>query len=80
MKRLKWIIPLVIVLAVLLVPFPMRIKDGGSVTYAAALYQVTDYHCLTEEDGVHGYTEGYRVDIFGFTVFEKTGFVPEATQ
>ncbi len=77
MKRLKWIIPLVIVLAILLVPIPMRMKDGGTVVYAAIAYQVTDYHRLTEEDGVYGYTEGCRVAVFGITVYEKTEFVPE---
>ena len=76
MKRLKWVIPLIIVLTILLIPIPMRMKDGGSVTYAAIAYQVTDYHMLTEEDGVHGYTEGCRVAIFGVEIFEHTEFVP----
>jgi hypothetical protein len=79
MKRLKWVIPLIIVLTILLIPLPMRMKDGGSVTYAAIAYQVTDYHMLTEEDGVHGYTEGYGVTIFGIKAYEHTEFVPETT-
>ena len=77
MKRLKWIIPLVLILAILLVPIPMRLKDGGTVIYAAIAYRVTDYHSLWEEDGIYGYTEGYCVEIFGITVYEKTEFVPE---
>ena len=76
MKRLKWLIPLIIVLAILLIPIPLRMKDGGSVTYAAVTYQLTDYHRHAEVDGIGGYTEGFRLVIFGFEVFEHTEFVP----
>ena len=75
MKRLKWIIPLVLVLAILLVPIPMHLKDGGTVIYATIAYRVSDYHRMDEVDGVYGYTEGYCVEIFGITVYEKTEFI-----
>ena len=77
MKRLKWLIPLIIVLAILLIPIPMRMKDGGSVTYAAITYQVTDYHRHAEMDGIGGYTEGFRVVILGVEILEHTEFVPD---
>ena len=76
MKRLKWLIPLIIILAILFTPIPMKMKDGGSVTYTAVTYQVTDYHRHAEMDGIGGYTEGFRLVIFGFEVFEHTEFVP----
>ena len=76
MKRLKWLIPLIIILAILFTPIPLRMKDGGSVTYTAITYQVTDYHQLAYVDGSFGHTEGFRVVIFGVEVFEHTEFVP----
>ena len=76
MKRSKWLIPLIIVLAILLIPIPMRMKDGGSVTYAAITYQVTDYHRHAEVDGIGGYTEGFRVVILGVEILDHTEFVP----
>ena len=76
MKRLKWLIPLIIVLAILLIPIPARLEDGGSVTYTAITYQVTDYPRHAEVDGIGGYTEGFRLVIFGIEVFEHTEFVP----
>ena len=80
MRRLKWIIPLVLILVILLVPIPMHLKDGGTVIYGAIAYRVTDYHSLWEEDGIYGYTEGYCVEIFGMTVYEETEFIPEDSQ
>ena len=76
MKRVKWLLPLIIVLAILLIPIPARLEDGGSVTYTAIAYQVTDYHRHAEVDGIGGYTEGFRVVILGVEVFEHTEFVP----
>ena len=76
MKRLKWLIPLIIILAILFTPIPLRMTDGGSVTYAAITYQVTDYHRHAEVDGIGGYTEGFRVVILGVEIFEHTEFVP----
>ena len=77
MKRLKWLIPLIIILAILFTPIPLRMKDGGSVTYTAVTYQVTDYHRHAEVDGIGGYTEGFRVVILGVEIFEHTEFVPD---
>ncbi len=77
MKRLKWLLPLIIVLAILLIPIPARLEDGGSVTYTAIAYQVTDYHRHAEVDGIGGYTEGFRVVIFGVEILERTEFVPD---
>lgn len=77
-KKVICAVVIAVLLALLLIPIPVTMNDGGSVTYAAVLYQVTDYHRLSTENGVEGFTEGFRVDILGFfTLFEKTWFVPQ---
>lgn len=59
-----------ILLIVMLIPIPLRIKDGGSVCYSAILYQVTRYHSLTSEEGV--FLGGCQIRVLGLTVYEKT--------
>ena len=55
----------------LLVPFPVGYKDGGTVKYRAVLYCVTKQHSiafdpLEQEDG---YDIGTAVEILGFEVY-----------
>ena len=40
MKRKVWI-PMTVIAAMLLIPVPLRYKDGGSVCFKAVLYDVT---------------------------------------
>ena len=44
MKKKVMIGICVLLATVLLVPIPMRLKDGGTVVYRAVLYQVEDAH------------------------------------
>ena len=44
MKKKVMIGICVLLAIVLLVPIPMRLKDGGTVVYRAVLYQVEDVH------------------------------------
>ena len=44
MKKKVMIGICVLLAIVLLVPIPMRLKDGGTVVYHAVLYQVEDVH------------------------------------
>ena len=68
MKK-KTIIGIAILLAVvLLIPIPMRLKDGGTVVYRAVLYQVEKVHRLAFES-VDGYVEGTVVEIFGVEIY-----------
>ena len=46
MKKKVMIGICVLLAIVLLVPIPMRLKDGGTVVYRAVLYQVEDVHRL----------------------------------
>lgn len=60
----------------LLVPFPIGYKDGGTVKYRAALYCVTKQHSiafdpLEQEDG---YYIGTAVEILGFEVYNDVEY------
>lgn len=81
MKRIL-VILLVLVLAVLLFPMRLQVKDGGTVVYKAVLYTVRDMHAITNvsnEDGSteYGYTVGITVEILGFEIFDNTRWVPQ---
>lgn len=70
MKK-KVIIGLCILLVIiLLIPIPMRLKDGGTVVYNAILYQVEvvrriDPEATSEDD----YLEGTIIKILGIEVY-----------
>jgi len=70
MKK-KVIIGICILLAiVLLVPIPMRLKDGGTVAYNAILYRVEDVHRIDPEaTSADDYLEGTIVKILGIEVY-----------
>ena len=61
-----------IILALLLFPIPIRLKDGGSVEYKAALYSVTDVHRIDPVPGQEtDFIEGTIIEIFGVEVFNN---------
>ena len=72
MKK-KVMIGICILLAiVLLVPIPMRLKDGGTVVYHAVLYQVEDVHRLGAVDTAEDeYLEGMIVRILGMEIYNS---------
>lgn len=60
----------ILLLAVLLVPIPMRLKDGGTVAYTAILYTIEDVHRLNPDmESEQEYLEGIIVRILGMEVF-----------
>ena len=62
----------VLLAIVLLVPIPMRLKDGGTVVYHAVLYQVEDVHRLGVVDTAEDeYLEGMIVRILGMEVYNS---------
>lgn len=68
---------LAIVLLLALVPFPQKIKDGGSVCWEPVIpaYSVTRWNGVGEAGGKSFHTGGSTVKLFGFTVhdsFERT--------
>ena len=71
--RKKVVTGICILLAiVLLIPIPMRLKDGGTVVYHAVLYQVEDVHRLGAVDTAEDeYLEGMIVRILGMEVYNS---------
>lgn len=69
MKKLLAAVCIVLAL-LLLVPIPLRLKDGGSVEYRAVLYTVTDVHRIAPESE-SGYLEGTVIEILGTEVFNN---------
>ena len=72
-KRALLVIAVVLVLALLLTPIPLGLKDGGSVRFKTLVYEVTKIHQLPSEiDADYEYIEGIEVKILGVTVYRKT--------
>ena len=69
----KLLVGICIVLAlVLLIPVPIRMKDGGSVEYKAMLYSVTDVHRINPDiNSSVQFIEGTIIEIFGMEVFNN---------
>ena len=72
----KFILALIIiVLLICLVPFPAKVKDGGSIHYDAILYDIYDVHSLYNlgpDDTEVRYVEGFIIEIFGIQVYNNT--------
>ncbi len=74
-KRSKAVrIAAAIIIVLLLVPFPVRYKDGGTVKYRAALYCVTKRHELAAQGG---YYVGTEIEILFFKVYSDVEFMPK---
>ena len=71
--RKKVVTGICILLAiVLLIPIPMRLKDGGTVVYNAILYQVENVHRIdSEATSENDYLEGIIVKILGIEVYNN---------
>ena len=71
-KKIIMAICIFVVIA-LLIPIPMRMKDGGTVKYQAVLYSVSDVHRLAPSTE-SGYEDGIIVEILGLQVFNNVKF------
>lgn len=76
-KRIVWL--LLLLLAILIIPYPGKLKDGGTVHYNAILYDVYDVHRIAPVDPTgsvaaieNDYIEGLIIQIFGVEVFNNT--------
>lgn len=72
MKK-KIILMICILLAiVLLIPIPMRLKDGGTVAYTAILYRVENVHRIDPAStSANDYLEGTIIKILGMEVYNN---------
>lgn len=72
-KKIIILVIFVIVLAILLIPIPTKLRDGGSIEYRALLYSVTKYHELVpaSENGEEQYLDGTSVKILGMEVYNS---------
>lgn len=61
-----------VIAVLLLVPFPVRYKDGGTVKYRAALYCVTKRHELAIDGG---YYVGTEIEILFFKVYSDVELI-----
>ena len=80
-KRRVVVVIAIVIAAMLLVPYPIFYKDGGTVILDAVLYGVTMQHSIavSEENGkyVSGYDIGTIVRILWFEVYNDVKFVPD---
>lgn len=62
----------VLLIVVLLVPIPVRLKDGGTVLYNAILFKIEDVHRLSASlESEQAYQEGIIIRILGVKVFDN---------
>lgn len=71
MKRKVMIGVWILLAIILLIPIPMRLKDGGTVIYHAILYRVEDVHRLAPAGSDQEYIKGTIVKILGVEVFNN---------
>ncbi len=72
MKKKIVICIAIVVALVLLIPIPMRLKDGGSVVYQAVLYSVKDVHSLNPDmESGAPYKEGIVIKVLGVKIFDN---------
>ncbi len=72
------IVTIILLVMLVLIPIPSKMKDGGTIHYNAVLYDVYDIHRVTTPDDYNDaiigneYIEGTIIKIFGFEVFNNT--------
>ena len=72
-KKFSVVIAILVVLIILLTPVRMNLKDGGSVSYKALVYEVTKIHQFAPGvDGLKPYVDGFEIKILGMTVYRET--------
>lgn len=77
-KKIIILFGIVFSLAILVIPIPAKMKDGGTVHYNAILYDIYDVHRVTSplewNDAIveNEYIEGTIVKILGFEVYNNT--------
>ena len=75
-KKVIWIV-LAVILAVLLIPIPMRLKDGGTLELRAILYEAGFMNQLAEDPETRepAVRKGFYLDVLGHSVIDNTYLV-----
>ena len=77
-KKIIVICLIVFTFAILFIPIPSKMKDGGTIHYNAIMYDIYDVHRVTSplewNDAIGGneYIEGTIIEIYGFEVYNNT--------
>lgn len=72
MKKKLLIVIFILLTAVLLIPIPMRLKDGGTIAYTAVLYTLEDVHRLNPDlESEQAFLGGTIIKILGMEVFNN---------
>ena len=72
MKKKLIIVSIIIIALILLIPVPMKLKDGGSIEFKAILYKITKYHRLSSIEEDVKYIDGIAIEILGKEIYNNT--------
>ena len=80
MKKGIKIALIVLIFLIVLGPFPVQVRDGGSIYYTPLthIYEVRVYRaCAVDKNGTEGWKKGIEIDLLGPTVYGNTYFSTE---
>ena len=69
MKKRNVAIVCILLVIILLIPIPLRLKDGGTVVYKALAYSVSRVHRLVSVKAEKEYEEGIIIKVLGIEVY-----------
>ena len=69
MKKRNVAIVCILLVIILLIPIPLRLKDGGTVVYKALAYSVSRVHRLASVKAEKEYEEGIIIKVLGIEVY-----------
>ena len=71
MKKRNVAIVCILLVIILLIPIPLRLKDGGTVEYKALVYRVLKVHRLVPVESGKEYEEGIIIKVLGIEVYNN---------
>ena len=71
MKKRNVAIVCILLVIILLIPIPLRLKDGGTVEYKALAYSVSRVHRLASVKAEKEYEEGIIIKVLGIEVYNN---------
>ncbi len=74
MKKKVIIFICVFLAIILLLPIPLKLKDGGTVEYTAILYKVSNVHSIASTEEIENgkmFNQGIIIEILGLEIFNN---------